>query len=102
MLSGRCGVAIAATGATRHALNRVFAERLCQAIQEGAAGAIAPTLAHCLSHPSLQRLPLARYRIIGDPAMPLLGAEGSIEAATAVFAPTPDAVLPPLPLELWG
>lgn len=102
VLSGRCGVAIAATGATRHTLNRVFAERLCQAIQADVPDTIAPTLAHYLSHPSLQRLPLARYRIIGDPAMPLLGAEGSIEAATAVFAPAPDAVLPSLPLGLWG
>ena len=100
VLSGRCGAAIAATGPTRHTVNCVFAEHLCHAIQ--AEPDITPTIAHCLQSPILQHLPLARYRIIGDPEMPLLGAENAIDSARAVFAPEPNAVLLPLPAGLWG
>ena len=45
----------------------------------------------------LVRQPFGPYRVLGDPLAPLLGAEGSLEKARAIFAPGPDDALPPLP-----
>ncbi|MEM9213662.1 MAG: hypothetical protein AAGD25_04885 [Cyanobacteria bacterium P01_F01_bin.150] len=33
-----------------------------------------PGMADCLPHPQIAQLPLQRYRIIGDPMVPLYGA----------------------------
>ena len=45
---------------------------------------------------------LSRYRIVGDPLARLSGAAGSEDDARQIFAPTPDDLLPVIPLDAWA
>ena len=97
VLSGICGAALGATGQTKHRVNCQLAIRLCEVLQSGRVN----TVAELLVAANLTRLSLQRYRLIGDPAMPLLGAIAATMQAQQVFAPAPNDPLPMLPLELW-
>ncbi|MGB3199682.1 MAG: C25 family cysteine peptidase [Nodosilinea sp.] len=101
VLSGRCGAVFAATGQTAHSLNQQLALRLGQAMVDLAATDQPLTLAACLQHPLVVNLPLQRYRILGDPMVPMAGSAGSAALALAVDAPAPHDALPPLDKALW-
>lgn len=84
---------LAAVTKTRHEDNRQLGPALCEALT----GAPIRTLAQwvlALPASSWARTP---YRFIGDPAAPLAGADGAGERAASVFAPAPDAEVPPWP-----
>jgi hypothetical protein len=98
VLSGRCGSILAATGQTAHAINQQFAIRLCQVIPEIIQNQQPLTLASCLLHPLLVRLPLHRYRILGDPTLPMTGSFGK---AQTVYSPAPQDPLNPLSPDIW-
>lgn len=97
VLSGICGVVLGATGQTKHSVNRQLAICLCQILQQGTV----KTVAELLVAANLTQLSLQRYRLMGDPAMPLLGAIAATTQAQQVFAPAPTDALPVLPLEQW-
>jgi hypothetical protein len=82
---GTCASALGATGKTLHAVNRVLARSLARG------------LGHSVHLGELLlQVPdevLAHYRIAGDPAAPLIGAERSLEICRGVFAPAPDDLL---------
>lgn len=101
VLSGRCGAVFAATGQTAHGLNQQLALRLGQAMVELAQTQLPLTLATCLHHPLVVNLPLQRYRILGDPTLPMTGRAGVEALAQAVDAPAPQASLKPLSPALW-
>lgn len=107
VLSGRCGAVLAAPSATRHRLNQSLIRRLPHVVQSlvqrhQSWPAQPLTLADCLTHPRLVRLPLQAYRIIGDPLAPLHGSPDAVRKAQQVFAPAASEPLPPLPPALWG
>ncbi|MGD0723168.1 MAG: hypothetical protein ABR970_19205 [Roseiarcus sp.] len=97
VLTGLCAAAFGACRRTLHRLNVELALDLAAAL----AGDLAPTLAALLLACRWPAAVLARYRIVGDPLAPLLGAPGSLAAARAVFAPGPDDPLPVVPLAAW-
>lgn len=82
---GTCASALGATGKTLHAVNRVLARSLARGLGHSAhLGEL------------LLQVPdevLEHYRIAGDPAAPLIGAERSLEICRSVFAPAPDDLL---------
>jgi len=86
--SGKAAAVLGAIGLVRHEADVALAEAIAERI-----GAGARTLAETLppDNPTLRL-----YRIIGDPLASLIGARGSRRAIRAVFAPAPDAHLPPV------
>jgi hypothetical protein len=97
VLTGLCAAALGACRRTLHRLNVELALDLAAAL----AGRSAPTLGALLLACRWPPAVLARYRIVGDPLAPLLGAPGALAAARAVFAPGPDDPLPVVPLAAW-
>jgi hypothetical protein len=73
---------------TTHIDNRSLALAVVRRLADGAT-----TLADALpvGHPAL-----ARYRLIGDPLAPLIGARGARRGIASVFAPATDGQLPPV------
>lgn len=93
VLAGACGAMLAAVTKTRHEDNRRWGPALCEAWTAAAAPSLAKLVA---AAETLAALPGdTPYRFIGDPLMPLAGASGATAQAARVFAPAPDAVLPP-------
>ena len=95
VLRGVCAGALAGASKTRHEDNRRLGPALCEAMTAGH-GATLASLVAAADVPAgfWRRTP---YRFIGDPAAPLVGAVGSVEAAASVFAPAPSDPLPPWP-----
>ncbi len=93
VLAGACGAMLAAVTKTKHEDNRRWGPALCGAWTAGSA----PTLAGLVAAADVPAALRActPYRFIGDPLMPLAGADGATARAARVFAPAPDAVLPP-------
>jgi len=96
VLGGICCAAVGAVGPTWHLHNRIFGSALCEAI-----ALRCRTLASALhfASPSLQVA--RRFRILGDPLAPLIGASGCARRSRTIFAPDPSAPLPALPDGIW-
>jgi len=93
VLTGVCGVMLAAVTKTRHEDNRRWGPELCEAFTEKSPATLAELVAGADVAPRFKTQ--TAYRFIGDPLMPLAGAEGATRAAAHVFAPAPDEALPP-------
>jgi hypothetical protein len=98
VLAGVCGAALGACGRTLHRSNALLVWQWAQIL----ARAEVTTLAKLLAASSGVEGALDRYRIVGDPLTPLVGASGSDAAVRAVFAPGPDGPLPVVPLCGWA
>jgi hypothetical protein len=86
VLRGGCAGALGAVGKTLHQTNRVLARAIVRAMRSAA------TLGELvLQVPQETRI---GYRIVGDPAAPLLGAPGASVRVAAVCAPAPAALMP--------
>ena len=88
VMRGGCAAALGAVGKTPHETNRVLARCMARALHSSR------TLGELLL-----RMPeetLRGYRIAGDPAAALIGAEHAYETAAAVYAPTPDRLAQPV------
>jgi hypothetical protein len=96
VLGGVCITALGARGKTLHAENVELAMALARTLASERVTTLAELL---LAAPTGA---LSRYRILGDPLVPLAGAAGSEEAARSVFAPAPDDPLPVIPLDAWA
>ena len=88
-----CGVMLAAVTKTRHEDNRRWGPELCEAFTEKSPATLAELVAGADVAPRFKTQ--TAYRFLGDPLMPLAGAEGATRSATHVFAPAPDEALPP-------
>lgn len=82
---------LAAVTKTRHEHNRRLGPLVCEALT----GASVRTLGELVLALPASEWTDTPYRFIGDPAAPLMGAPGGAERAARVFAPAPDAPLPP-------
>jgi hypothetical protein len=85
---GRCAAALGSIDLTPHVENRSLALAVVRRLADGAT-----TLADALP---VGHLALARYRLIGDPLAPLIGARGARRGIASVFAPGADDQLPPV------
>jgi Peptidase family C25 len=85
VMRGACAAALGAVGKTPHETNRVLARCMARALHtSGTLGEL------------LLRMPeeaLRGYRIAGDPAAALIGAEHAYATASAVYAPAPDGLV---------
>ena len=97
VLSGLCSASLGATGRTLHESNVQLGLALAHALRSSSV----MTISDLILSPDIRVDLLKRYRIIGDPLAPLIGAAGSVEKAQAVFAPAPDDVLPVIPFSAW-
>jgi hypothetical protein len=95
VLSGVCAAALGARGRTLHARNAELGTMFARGLQDPSIATLADLL---LAVPAGA---LDRYRVLGDPLAPLLGASGCEAAARQVFAPGPDDTLPVVPLAGW-
>jgi hypothetical protein len=89
VLGGFCGAALGASAKTLHDDNRVLARGLCSAL--GSAQSLADAL-------EMAKVPdefFSHYCILGDPAVPLIGAANAEHTAKKVFAPAPDQLMNP-------
>jgi hypothetical protein len=93
VLTGVCGAMLAAVTKTRHEDNRRWGPELCEAFTEKRPETLAGLVTGA-GVPARLKTRTA-YRFIGDPLMPLAGAEGAGARAAKVFAPAPDEALPP-------
>ncbi len=93
VLAGACGGLLAAVTKTRHEDNRRWGPALCEAWTDSTAPTLAGLVQAAEVPEALRRH--TPYRFIGDPLMPLAGAAGATTGAARVFAPAPDAALPP-------
>jgi hypothetical protein len=96
VLGGVCITALGARGKTLHRNNVELAMRLAQTLVSKRVATLADLLLVA------QTRVLNRYRIVGDPLVPLCGAAGSEHDAHQVFAPAPDDLLPVIPLDVWA
>jgi hypothetical protein len=96
VLGGVCIAALGARGKTLHKDNVELALALAQTLASNGV----TTLADLLRAAPVRLL--RRYRIIGDPLVPLSGAAGSEDDARQIFAPAPDDLLPVIPLDAWA
>lgn len=90
-LRGVLGGALAAVTKTRHEHNRRLGPLFCEALTRSPVRTLGELV---LALPANEWADTP-YRFIGDPAAPLAGAAGGVERASRVFAPAPDAPLPP-------
>ncbi len=93
---GEAGGVLAATGDVPHEVDVALAASLVQAWNAGAR-----TLGELVCHESVPAAAAERYRIVGDPAAPLAGAPGAVEACARVRALHPEDRLPRLPPGWW-
>lgn len=93
VLAGACGAMLAAVTKTRHEYNRRWGPALCEAWTASSAPSLAELVATAETLAAVKGE--TPYRFIGDPLMLLAGASGATTRAARVFAPAPDAVLPP-------
>jgi hypothetical protein len=90
-LRGVFSGALAAGTKTRHEHNRRLGPMLCEALTTISVRTLGELV---LALPEQEWVDTP-YRFIGDPAAPLVAAEGAWARAARVFAPAPDAPLPP-------
>jgi hypothetical protein len=96
VLRGVCAGAMAAVTKSKHAHNRIWGPALCEALTRHPIDTLGDLLLRAeVPEDLVRRTP---YRIIGDPAAPLCGAEGATAAAAQVFAPAADDPLPAWPI----
>lgn len=93
VLAGVCGGMMAAVSRTRHEDNRRWGPELCEAFTERQPATLAELVEATRVPEPLKHTTV--YRFIGDPLIPLAGAEGAAVRARQVFAPAPDEALPP-------
>ena len=93
VLSGMCGAMLAAVTKTRHEDNRIWGPALCEAYAAGSSLTLAGLVTAADVPQELRDC--TSYRFIGDPLMRLAGAMGASAKSARVFAPAPDAALPP-------
>ncbi len=87
ILEGVCAASLGAVAPTRTVDNWWWATSLEERLSEDPGQTLgAWVIAACPPRPEQW----AAYRIIGDPLVPLVGADGAAEAAAAVWAPAPD------------
>ena len=94
VLTGLCAAALGATTKTVHLDNGCLTNNLCSTLTQAPHATLGELL---IASPLTDAQAFGPYRVLGDPLAPLLGAEGSLEKARAIFAPGPDDALPPLP-----
>jgi hypothetical protein len=87
VLGGFCAAALGASSRSLHEHNCILARGLCSALGR------AQNLGDALAISEVSQEFLSNYRIIGDPAAPLLGATHAESAAKQVYAPAPDDFL---------
>ncbi len=95
VLGGHCGAFLGAGLKTMHNWNVEFGVRVCREMRPGL------TIGDVLLNSQPRIAIRGSYRLIGDPAVPISALPDAAARAGAVFAPAPDAELPPLPPELW-
>jgi Peptidase family C25 len=101
VLSGRCGTVLAATGPTQHRQNQQLAMHLCQIMQPPITAEPPLSASACIKKLGTKRLKMQRYRIIGDPSLPLTGSFASAQRAAEIWAPDLATPLPSLSPSLW-
>jgi hypothetical protein len=84
---------LAAVTKTRHEDNRIWGPALCEAYTANSSLTLAGLVAAANVPQELRAC--TSYRFIGDPLMRLVGAIDATAKSARVFAPAPDAVLPP-------
>jgi hypothetical protein len=90
-LRGVFAGALAAVTKTRHERNRRLGPAFCEVLTARPIRTLGELVLSLPEHEWTE----TPYRFIGDPAAPLVAAEGAGARAARVFAPAPDAVLPP-------
>lgn len=98
VLSGLCAASLGAAGRTLHQHNVQLGLAFAHALRSRPVA----TLCELILSSRVSIAALNRYRIIGDPLAPLIGATGSVEKAQGVFAPAPDSTLPVIPFSTWA